>query len=134
MKASLLIMHNKMKKLFQICLFGALTLFVIVAVLTIRGKGGLVGIPLSAAFLFLSLGIRLHPFLKGFTFTVLIFSSVSLAMYYPSLFIEIGTFKPKVLIIPLLQIIMFGMGTTMSVNDFSRVLTMPKAVFVGIIC
>lgn len=123
-----------MKKLFQICLFAALILFVIVAVLTMMEKGKLVGIPLSLAFFFLSLGIRLHSFLKGFTFTILIFSSVSLAMFYPGLFIEIGTFKPKVLIIPLLQIIMFGMGTTMSANDFSRVLTMPKAVFVGLIC
>jgi hypothetical protein len=31
--------------------------------------------------------------LKGFTFTVLIFSSVSLAMFYPGYFIQIGTLR-----------------------------------------
>ena len=122
-----LTMPIKMKKLFKICLFASIFLFVMIAVLVLMGKGTLVGIPLSVAFLLLSLGIRLHPFLKGFTFTVVIFSSVSLAMFYPGLFIEIGTFKPKVLIIPLLQIIMFGMGTTMSMQDFLGVLKMPKA-------
>lgn len=55
-------------------------------------------------------------------------------MYYPDYFVQIGTFKPKILIIPLLQIIMFGMGTTMSVQDFLGVLKMPKAVIVGLIC
>jgi BASS family bile acid:Na+ symporter len=115
-------------------LFASIFLFVAIAVLMVMGKGALVGIPLSAAFFLLSLGIRLHPFLKGFTFTVLIFSSVSLAMFYPGYFIQIGTFKHKVLIIPLLQIIMFGMGTTMSMQDFLGVLKMPKAVVVGLLC
>jgi bile acid:Na+ symporter, BASS family len=123
-----------MKKLFQISLILSCLLFVGVAILAISGNGSEAGIPLSLAFLFLSLGIRLHPFLKGFTFTVLIFSAVSLAMFYPGYFVQVGTFKPKVLIIPLLQIIMFGMGTTMSMQDFLGVLKMPKAVLVGLIC
>lgn len=123
-----------MKKLFQISLILSCLLFVGVAILAISGNGSESGIPLSLAFLLLSLGIRLHPFLKGFTFTVLIFSAVSLAMFYPGYFVQVGTFKPKVLIIPLLQIIMFGMGTTMSMQDFLGVLKMPKAVLVGLIC
>jgi bile acid:Na+ symporter, BASS family len=123
-----------MKKLFQISLILSCLLFVGVAILAISGNGSEAGIPLSLAFLLLSLGIRLHPFLKGFTFTVLIFSAVSLAMFYPGYFVQVGTFKPKVLIIPLLQIIMFGMGTTMSMQDFLGVLKMPKAVLVGLIC
>lgn len=123
-----------MKKLFQISLILSCLLFVGVAILAISGNGSESGIPLSLAFLLLSIGIRLHPFLKGFTFTVLIFSAVSLAMFYPGYFVQVGTFKPKVLIIPLLQIIMFGMGTTMSMQDFLGVLKMPKAVLVGLIC
>ncbi len=35
---------------------------------------------------------------------------------------------------PLLQIIMFGMGTAMSLDDFVGVVRMPKAVFIGIAC
>lgn len=123
-----------MKKLFQISLILSCLLFVGVAILAMSGNGSEAGIPLSLAFFLLALGIRLHPFLKGFTFTVLIFSAVSLAMFYPGYFVQIGTFKPKVLIIPLLQIIMFGMGTTMSIQDFLGVLKMPKAVLVGLVC
>ncbi|MFN9688841.1 MAG: bile acid:sodium symporter family protein, partial [Bacteroidota bacterium] len=123
-----------MKKLFQISLILSCLLFVGVAILAMSGNGSEAGIPLSLAFFLLSLGIRLHPFLKGFTFTVLIFSAVSLAMFYPDYFVQVGTFKPKVLIIPLLQIIMFGMGTTMSMQDFLGVLKMPKAVLVGLVC
>ena len=123
-----------MKKLFQISLILSCLLFVGVAILAMSGNGSEAGIPLSLAFFLLSLGIRLHPFLKGFTFTVLIFSAVSLAMFYPGNFVQVGTFKPKVLIIPLLQIIMFGMGTTMSMQDFLGVLKMPKAVLVGLVC
>ena len=123
-----------MKKLFQISLILSCLLFIGVAILAMSGNGSEAGIPLSLAFFLLSLGIRLHPFLKGFTFTVLIFSAVSLAMFYPDYFVQIGTFKPKVLIIPLLQIIMFGMGTTMSMQDFLGVLKMPKAVLVGLVC
>ncbi len=45
-----------------------------------------------------------------------------------------GDFKFKLLIVPLLQIIMFGMGSQMSLKDFAGVIKMPKGVIVGIIC
>ena len=85
-------------------------------------------------FLFLSLGIRGVDRFKGLSFTVLIFAAVSLSMYYPQSFVQVGDFQLKKLIVPLLQVIMFGMGTAMSFNDFYGVIKMPKGVFVGLIC
>lgn len=85
-------------------------------------------------FLFLALGIRGTDRFKGLSFTVLIFAAVSLSMYYPQSFIQIGDFQLKKLIVPLLQVIMFGMGTAMSFNDFYGVIKMPKGVFIGLIC
>jgi BASS family bile acid:Na+ symporter len=38
----------------------------------------------------------------------------------------------KVLIVPLIQVITFGMGTTLSGKDFRNVITMPWPVFIGI--
>jgi BASS family bile acid:Na+ symporter len=38
------------------------------------------------------------------------------------------------LIVPLLQVIMFGMGTELSIKDFNNVLRMPKGIIVGIVC
>ena len=85
-------------------------------------------------FLFLALGIRGTDRFKGLSFTVLIFAAVSLSMYYPQSFIQVGDFQLKKLIVPLLQVIMFGMGTAMSFNDFYGVIKMPKGVFIGLIC
>ncbi len=103
-------------------------------VMSLLGHGADIGIPLVTFFLAIAFAIRSHHFLKGFSFTVLIFAAVSAAMYYPSLFTEIGGFNLKGLIVPLLMIIMFGMGTSMSISDFKGVIKMPKGVLIGILC
>ena len=56
---------------------------------------------------------------------------VAAALLYPHLFLTVGGYKLTGLIVPLIQIIMFGMGTTLSVGDFARVLVMPRGVLVG---
>ncbi len=38
----------------------------------------------------------------------------------------------KQAVIPLVQLIMFGMGTTLAFGDFSRILRMPKSVLIGL--
>lgn len=42
--------------------------------------------------------------------------------------------EPKDAIGPLVQVIMFGMGVTLTFGDFGRVLKMPKAVLIGVVC
>lgn len=61
----------------------------------------------------------------------MIFGVVALALYYPQHFIEINGFELSGLIIPLIQIIMFGLGTTMSLKAFMGVVKKPKGVFLG---
>jgi BASS family bile acid:Na+ symporter len=89
------------------------------------------GIMLVAAFILLAIGFRGFPNLRGYSYTICIFASVSAAMFYPGYFQVVGDFKLKSLITPLLQVIMFGMGTAMSVQDFVGVVKMPKGVLVG---
>jgi BASS family bile acid:Na+ symporter len=72
--------------------------------------------------------------LKGFSFTIMIFAAVSLAMYYPQYFVQVGDFKLSKLIVPLLQLIMFGMGAALSLSDFSAVIQTPKGVVLGLVC
>jgi BASS family bile acid:Na+ symporter len=103
-------------------------------VLTFLGNHDWAGWALMLFFFSLSFGFRTHPVLKGFVFTALILSAVSLAMYHPDYFRTIGDFKTTALIIPAMQVIMFGMGTELSLKDFADVLKMPKAVLVGIVC
>jgi len=73
------------------------------------------------------------PNLHGFGFTLSVAIAVAASMTWPHLFNRWGSFETKVLIVPLIQLIMFGMGTTLSVADFTRVLKMPWPVFVGIV-
>lgn len=74
-----------------------------------------------------------HTFLKSFAFTVWVFVFVAASLFYPVAFGTWFGFDLKYLIVPLIQIIMFGMGTTLNVRDFGRVFTMPWPVFIGII-
>jgi BASS family bile acid:Na+ symporter len=83
-------------------------------------------------FVALAIGIRQYQTLKGLSYTVIILAAVTTAMYYPGPFVEINGFKLAALITPLLQLIMFGMGTSMSFNDFAGVIKMPKGVFIGV--
>ena len=82
----------------------------------------------------LAVAFRGNKVLRGLSYTVIILAVVSAAMYYPEYFQTVGDFKLSALIVPLLQIIMFGMGTELSLKDFARVLRMPKGIIVGIIC
>lgn len=91
------------------------------------------GVLLSLFFFSLAVGFRGNPFLKGLSYTVIIIGVVSFAMYYPQYFISIGDFKLSKLIIPLLQVIMFGMGTELSLKDFANVVRMPKGIIVGVV-
>jgi bile acid:Na+ symporter, BASS family len=92
------------------------------------------GILLGAFFIFLAIAMRGISSFRGFSYTFIIFAAVSISMYFPEYFKSIGDFNLPKLIVPLLQIIMFGMGSQMSLKDFEGVVKMPQGVFVGIIC
>lgn len=86
-------------------------------------------------FVSLAIGVRgTGTIFKSFAFSIWIFASVSFAMFYPDLVTDIYGFDTSVLIVPLIQVIMFGMGTQLSVKDFTGVLKKPKGVFVGMTC
>ena len=69
----------------------------------VAGQGEKAGPSLVFFFLLLALALRGHPAFKGFSFTVLIFAAVTVAMFYPAYFVSLGTFQLKSLIVPLLQ-------------------------------
>jgi bile acid:Na+ symporter, BASS family len=89
---------------------------------------------LMGFFIFLALAFRSSNILKGFSYTLTIFAAVSLALYYPIFFQRAGNLQLSKLILPLLQIIMFGMGTELSVKELKRIVHEPKGVFIGIFC
>ncbi|RXK50663.1 bile acid:sodium symporter family protein [Aquirufa rosea] len=74
----------------------------------------------------------MKKFISGISFSFWIIIAVIFTLIYPQPFLGIGDFSFKVLIIPLLQLIMFGMGSTMGIQDFQEILKSPKAVFLGV--
>jgi bile acid:Na+ symporter, BASS family len=101
---------------------------------TLQGLHHYGGWLLMGFFVMVALAFRSYELLKGYSFTISIFAAVTLAMYYPEHFVYVGDFKLSKLIIPLMQIIMFGMGTGLSLRDFGRVMQMPKGVIAGVLC
>ncbi len=84
----------------------------------------------------LAIGLGAVPSLKGYQFTAWIVTAVVAAMIFPSAFLKVGDFdlRNKWLILLVIQTVMFGMGTQMSLHDFSGVVKTPRGVLVGIIC
>jgi BASS family bile acid:Na+ symporter len=64
---------------------------------------------------------------KTFTLWVILFAVI--AYILPDQFKWIGSY-----VVPLLGIVMFGMGLTLSANDFKEVFRRPKDVAIGVIC
>ncbi len=111
----------------------AATLCLVGAVALGATRGLLASGPLLIAFfLLLALGFRGVATLKGLSYTAVIFAAVITALCFPQYFVEWNGFKFATLITPLMQIIMFGMGTSMGVADFVGVVKMPKGVVIGV--
>lgn len=123
-----------MKKQYKILFIASMVCLLISIVLWVMGQGEQMAPTLIFFFLLLALAARGHKIFKGFSFAILIFTAVTISMFYPTYIQEVGSFQMKSLIVPLLQIIMFGMGTAMSLKDFVGVVKMPKGVLVGVVC
>ncbi len=100
----------------------------------ILGYYSLEGWMLTGFFISIAIAFRNSSVLKGFSYTLIILAAVSLAMYFPGYFQKLGTLKLSSLILPLLQIIMFGMGTELSIKDFVNIIKKPKGIIIGILC
>ena len=84
----------------------------------------------------LAIGLRFAREFRGYQFTAWIFVAVVAAMIYPAQFLHVGNvdLRSPWLILMVVQLVMFGMGTQMSLRDFAGVVQSPRGVFVGVIC
>jgi BASS family bile acid:Na+ symporter len=119
---------------YRYLLWTSVPVLILAIILVFLGNNNLVGPLLILFFVLLGIGFRGFKSLKGYTYTTMIFAAVTASMFYPALFTEVGDYKLSNLIVPLLQIIMFGMGTSMSLRDFFGVVKMPKGVLIGVLC
>jgi BASS family bile acid:Na+ symporter len=90
-----------------------------------------------------AVGLGGVPAFAGYQFTAWILAAVTAAMCYPETFLYLGPFdfegveipqidlRNKWILLVIVQLVMFGMGTKMSVRDFTGVVKMPYPVFIG---
>ena len=75
---------------------------------------------------------RILKVLRRQAFGIAILACAAIAFAFPAAFKEWGGVKLMSLVVPAIQVIMFGMGTTLSVSDFLRVAKRPWAVATGV--
>ena len=76
---------------------------------------------------------RFLAFLKGQAFGLAILACAAVAFAWPGAFTSWGGVKLVKIVVPAIQLIMFGMGTTLSLKDFLSVVRAPWAVATGIL-
>ena len=84
----------------------------------------------------LAISLRFSKKFRGYQFTAWIIAAVTAAMIYPAQFLHVGPFdmRNKWVMLIAIQMVMFGMGTQMSLKDFAGVAKAPRGVLVGIVC
>ncbi|MET0461745.1 MAG: bile acid:sodium symporter family protein [Chitinophagaceae bacterium] len=84
----------------------------------------------------LAVGLGSVESLKGYRYTAWIIAAVVAGMMYPQAFLQWGdiNLRDKTLILVIIQLVMFGMGTHMSLRDFKGFATTGKGVLIGLFC
>jgi BASS family bile acid:Na+ symporter len=84
----------------------------------------------------IAIGLGSITSLKGYQYTAWIIAAVVAGMVYPQAFTTWGTvnLRDKWLILIIIQLVMFGMGTHMSLKDFNGLASTGKGVTVGLFC
>jgi BASS family bile acid:Na+ symporter len=87
----------------------------------------------TSALFFTTLAVcsRAVKAVHGLGFTACVLAVGGAALAYPQIFVTWGSFELKQLISPLVQLILFGMGMTLTLQDFGRAVTMPRAIILG---
>lgn len=85
---------------------------------------------------FFALGLGAVPALQGYQYTAWIVAAIVVGMLYPQNVLYWGDFdlRNPWLILIVVQLVMFGMGTQMHLKDFEGVIRTPQGVVVGLLC
>ena len=127
-------MASLKKSFYTACYVAAIILLLAFAFTTYQKLHNWSGCLLALVFVSLAIAFRGSRMFKGYWYSVVILAVATIAMYFPQYFKTVGGREAAFFIPILLQVIMFGMGTELSLKDFAQVLRMPKGVIVGIVC
>ncbi|MBC7847908.1 MAG: bile acid:sodium symporter family protein [Flavobacterium sp.] len=83
----------------------------------------------------IAIGVGHLKVLSGYQYTFWIITAVCAGLLYPDFFLHVGSFdmRNKWLIVIIIQMVMFGMGTQMSIEDFTGIRKSGKGVLIGLL-
>tara|TARA_R110002050_G_scaffold53118_2_gene120853 strand:- start:98528 stop:99793 length:1266 start_codon:yes stop_codon:yes gene_type:complete len=89
---------------------------------------------LVVGFSSLAIGVGALKSLEGYQYTFWIITAVFAGLLFPDTFLNIGgvDLRNKWLILIIIQLVMFGMGTQMSIKDFTGIRKSGKGVLIGL--
>ena len=114
-------------------LYGGLVALLGFLTARLSGQYAWSGAALILSFALLAVYFQRHPKLNIIAFTFWVFTMTTWGLYFPAHFTSWGGFQLNRLNVPLIQLIMLGMGATLSLGDFARALRMPQAVLIGMV-
>jgi BASS family bile acid:Na+ symporter len=123
-------MKNSGASKMYLALAALLAIAEILLLATRNGKLPVSGLVLFSFFFALALSAQKSEKFKGLSFTLQIFAFVSFTLYFPEMFTDWG-FDTNKLIVPSIQVIMFGMGTKLNLRDFVKEFSKPMVVIAG---
>lgn len=88
---------------------------------------------LAILFAILAIAGRFVPRLRPHAFTFCVLATGALAIAQPEWLTKWQGFELRRAIGPLVQLVLFGMGLTLTLGDFTRVFQMPRAIGVGLL-
>ncbi|MDP2983827.1 MAG: bile acid:sodium symporter family protein [Candidatus Latescibacter sp.] len=121
------------KGIYPFFLILSLVCLMITTVLLSLGYRAEVGPFAVMTFVSLALYVRGSEFWSVTAFTLWVTAFVTTAMFFPRFFTNVHGVETKPYIMNIIQFIMFGMGTTLSIRDFKRVFIMPQTIVIGIV-
>jgi len=92
-------------------------------------------IGLILGFSSVAIGVGHVKILSGYQYTFWIITAVCAGLIYPEFFLHVGDFdmRNKWLILIIIQMVMFGMGTQMSIEDFTGIRKSGRGVLIGLL-
>jgi len=122
---------HKIKSIYYPLLAITIISLISTIVLMAIGRGSQTGIPVVLMLSSMAIYSRGTKILRGSAFTFWVFAFLASALYFPEIWTFWFGFNTKKLVRPLIQIIMFGMGTKLSVSDFVHEIKKPKGLLIG---
>ncbi|WBL23381.1 bile acid:sodium symporter family protein [Zunongwangia sp. HRR-M8] len=125
-----------MKKVYQYALWIGGAAIILLFILWLSNAVSLIPPVAVLAAVSIAIGLGSLEKLKTYQYTAWIICAIVCGMFYPTAFLEWGTIdlRNPWLILIIVQLVMFGMGTQMSLKDFRGLRTMGKGVLIGLIC